>query len=1214
MASKEVSKYHQELFNHFGYNFGFVADLLEKYLEDHSSVSDYWQNFFDKITGNGNANTARAMKAETDTATTPTKSVRPAKPVHSFEFSDEDEIKVVTGVGAKIIENMDASLNIPTATSLRSISVKLLEENRRILNTHLQRINAGKISFTHIVAYAIVSALKKYPTINNSFAEIDGAPNIVNKPYINLGIAVDVTRKDGSRSLIVPNIKKAGKMNFLEFFEAYNSLISRVKAGRIEPSDFQGTTLTLTNPGGIGTVSSTPRLMLGQGCIIAVGAIDYPSEFKAMNPTSLASLGVGKVMNITSTYDHRIIQGAESGEFLKKIDSLLRGENNFYENIFNDLSIPQTPVSWGVDTTAKGQAFGEDRSVVEKQAQILALINMYRVRGHLIANLNPLSSKIEFQQELDPAFYGFTIWDYDRNFVTANLQGLESGTLREILDILHATYCEKIGVEYMHIQNPEEKAWLQSKMEPVQNKPGINLDLQMRIMDKLIIAEAFEHFLHTKFIGHKRFSLEGNETLIPVLDILLDEAGKANAREVILGMAHRGRLNVLSNIIGKKYVKIFSEFEDNTAPGSSQGTGDVKYHLGATGLYKTFSGNEISISVASNPSHLEWVNPVVEGIVRAKQTRGNDQERDAIIPLLIHGDAAFAGQGVVSETLNLSQLKGYRTGGTIHIIINNQIGFTTAPEDARSSPYATDVAKMVQSPIFHVNGDDPEASVWVTKLAFEYRQKFNKDVVIDLFGYRRHGHNEGDDPVYTQPLMYKKIKQHPSVKQIYQQKLIQDNILTADEIKAMDKVVYDKLDKSLKESKKHSNVFVPDRCLAIDWDEYRAGRKDKATAVPFSELSKVVKAVTTFPENFSLNPKLKKHIGKRKEFLTGNTHVDWAFGEALAFGSLLIEGVPVRLSGQDSARGTFSQRHLILTDMTNEREIIPHNHISDNQATIEPLDSFLSEAAVLGFEYGYSVSDPLALVIWEAQFGDFANGAQIIIDNFICSSEKKWQLPNNVVLLLPHGQEGQGPEHSSARLERFLILCAEDNMKVCYPTTPSQYFHLLRTQAHSSKEKPLVVMTPKSILRLPAARSTVNEFTEGTFREVIDDLDTPGNVEKIKRVLLTSGKVYYDLIRYRDINNIEDTAIVRVEQLYPFPANVIEQILKKYSNAKEVNWVQEEPKNMGAWYFMFPRLTEILSKGQKLKYIGRTESPSPASGSGKLHAQQQEELVKDAFK
>lgn len=1208
MSNIDVSKYHKNLFNHFGYNFGFVADLLEKYLEDPSSVSIYWQKYFSEITSgftNKSASTAPKIKTtkvqENKTRLTST-----------FETSKENQFELITGVGAKIIENMDASLQIPTATSLRIISVKLLEENRRIINQHLQRINLGKVSFTHIVAYAIVKAVKKFPGMNNSFVVIDSNPHIIKKPYVNIGLAVDITRKDGSRSLIVPNIKKAGLMNFFEFFTAYNNLIQKVRKGLIEPTDFQGTSITLTNPGVIGTISSTPRLMSGQGCIIAIGAIDYPAEFKAMNPTSLASLGIGKVMNVTSTYDHRIIQGAESGEFLRQLDNFILGEENFYKQIFSDLKIPQNPVGWGVDTSIKGSGKSEEITEVEKQAQILALINIYRVRGHLIANLNPLSNNPLFHQELDPSFYGFTIWDYDREFVTANLKGLETGTLRQIMDVLHETYCGKIGVEYMHIQHPEEKAWLQSKMEPVKNKPNFSPAFKKRIMEKLVIAEGFEHFLHTKFIGHKRFSLEGNETLIPVLDHLLAYAVDDGVKEIIIGMAHRGRLNVLSNIIGKSYEKIFSEFEDSSYPDSSQGTGDVKYHLGSTGKYTAFNSREITISVSPNPSHLEWVNPVVEGIVRAKQTRNNDNERKVIIPLLIHGDAAFAGQGVVAETLNLSQLKGYRTGGTIHVIINNQIGFTTTPDDARSSPYATDVAKMVQAPIFHINGDDPEAAVWMTQLAFEYRQKFNKDVVIDLIGYRRHGHNEGDDPVYTQPLMYKKIKEHQSVKEIYQEKLLNEKIFTLKEIKKLDDEIYDRLEKSLKDSKKQTVRFVPDRPLAISKAELKKIIMKGETKVPFENLATVVKGLTSFPDKFTINPKLKKHIAKRKEFLTGNARIDWAFGEALAFGSLLIEGIPVRLSGQDSARGTFSQRHLILTDINNETEIIPHNHIMNGQAKLEPLDSLLSEAAVLGFEFGYSAADPITLVMWEAQFGDFANSAQVIIDNFIVASYSKWSLPNNLALLLPHGHEGQGPEHSSARIERFLILCAEDNMYVCNPTTPAQYFHLLRRQIHSSVEKPLVVFTPKSLLRLPAARSIISEFTEENFNEVIDDY-TVKNKNSIEKIVLTSGKVYYDLIKQKEMNNISDTAIVRVEQFYPYPQNQITTILNSYKNAKKVNWVQEEPKNMGGWNFMFPRLFENISKNKIIKYVGRSESPSPAPGSAKIHVKQQEELLKNAF-
>lgn len=1215
MDKMDSTKYHKELFNHFGYNFGFVADLLDKYIEDNNSVPEYWQNYFRQLTGG---------KATPVTTVTTQKSAHGKKEVpativsDSFDIAPEDQVVQITGVGAKIIENMTGSLSIPTATSLRTISVKLLEENRAIINQHLKRFGRGKISFTHLIAYALVQAIKKYPNINNSFGVVKGKPSFIKKEYINLGIAVDIERKDGTRSLIVPNIKRAEEMDFSRFLDSYNELIEKAKKGKLEPPDFQNSTLTLTNPGGIGTVSSTPRLMNGQGCIIAVGAIDYPAEFKAMVPSALTSFGIGKVMNVTSTYDHRIIQGAESGAFLAYVDKLLLGEERFYDNVFSDLNIPQKAVGWDLDTLSKRFSKIENIEEIEKQARIVLLINMFRVRGHLIADINPLHPPKTFHQELDPANHGFTIWDYDRNFITGNLQGMRTGTLREILNILHQTYCEKIGVEFMHIQNPEEKLWLQTKMEPVKNKPSFNPDDKKRIMEKLIIAEAFEHFLHTKFIGHKRFSLEGSETLIPVLDSLLSLAANENVEEIFLGMAHRGRLNVLSNIIGKSYTNIFSEFEDELDPESPQGTGDVKYHLGASGNYKTKHGSEIKVSVASNPSHLEWVDPVVEGIIRAKQTRNNDTEKNKFVPVLIHGDAAFAGQGVVAETLNLSQLKGYRTGGTIHIIVNNQIGFTTAPEDARSSPYATDVAKMVQSPIFHVNGDDPEASLWVTQLAFEYRQKFKKDVVIDLIGYRRHGHNEGDDPVYTQPLMYKKIKEHPSVKEIYQDLLIRSGIMSDKEIESLDKNIYDLLEKALKETRKKGDKFKPDRPLAYSYEYYNNFPRSGETRVPLDLLEKVVKGITSFPQNFSLNPKLQKHIAKRKEFFTGKTMIDWAFAEALAFGTLLVEKRPVRLSGQDSARGTFSQRHLIFTDMNNEEEVNPHNSIEEGQAKIEALDSLLSEAAVLGFEYGYSISDPLALVIWEAQFGDFANSAQVIIDNFIVGSFTKWQLPNNLVMLLPHGQEGQGPEHSSARLERFLILCAEDNMYVCNPTTPAQYFHLLRRQVHrtiadsnGAMEKPLVVLTPKSLLRLPAARSPISDFTDGEFEEIIDDKIE--DKSEISTVILTSGKIYYELQNYREMNGIKNSAIVRIEQYYPLNEKLLSEIISSYPSATLIRWVQEEPKNMGAWSFLFPRLTNLLKENQKLVFTGRPESPSPASGSSRKHLAVQEEIIKMAF-
>jgi len=1212
MKNNIIEKYHDEIFEKFGINYGLVFDLLEKYEEDPDSISNEWKKYLDDLLKEEHNNGKNTSVKKTNFLNELKENGKDSLIEKKQEKNDLQNLELIAGVGAKIIENMDTSLSIPTATSQRNISVKLLEENRRLINQYFLRIGKKKVSFTHIVAFALVQALKKFPDLNNSFIISKDKPYLHRKELINLGLAVDVVRKNGSRSLMVPNIKDSEQMNFKEFVDGYNNLINKVKKGGIEPDDFLGTSISLTNPGSIGTVSSLPRLMKDQGCIVAIGAIDYPAEFKAMHSTALASLGIGKVMNMTSTYDHRIIQGAQSGEFLREIDSLLLGKDDFYKTLFEDLQIPQKPIEWGVDTTSVDHGFNHADEGTKKQAILLQLINMFRVRGHLIANLNPLSFDIAYHKELDPTYYGFTIWDYDRKFFTATLKGLETGTLREILDLLHQTYCTNIGIEYMHIQNPDEKEWLQEMMEPIRNSPEFNEGDKLRILEKLIIAEGFEHFLHTRFIGHKRFSLEGSETLIPVLDHLLTNASHKGIDEVFFGMAHRGRLNVLSNIIGKKYTKIFSEFEDNMDPESPQGTGDVKYHLGATGVYKNSNSQEIKVSLASNPSHLEFVNPVVEGIVRAKQTRTADMERNKNVSVLIHGDAAFAGQGIVAETLNLSQLKGYRTGGTIHIIINNQIGFTTSSEDSRSSVYATDIAKMLQAPILHVNGDDPEAAVWVTKIALEYRMRFNKDIVIDLFGYRRHGHNEGDDPVYTQPLMYKKIKTHPTVNQIYQNKLLQENTITEDKIKELDKSIYSQLDSSLEESKKESHIFVPGRPLAYSEEFYESKINSSCSlSVPKELIEKVIRGITRFPKNFELNPKLEKQIAKRTNILSGESKIDWALGEALAFGTLLLEGTDVRLSGQDSARGTFSQRHLVLTDMNDGSDYIPLNYMSDDQAKIEPLDSLLSENAVLGFEFGYSAADPLALVMWEAQFGDFANGAQVIIDNFIVNSEKKWGLPNNLVLLLPHGQEGQGPEHSSARIERFLTLCAEENIFVAYPTTPAQYFHLLRRQICNRIDKPLIVFTPKSLLRLPAAQSELTEITQGKFDEIIDDISTPDK-SKVRKLLLTSGKVYYDLLSYKKKEKLEDTAIIRVEQLYPFPDGKLKKIVDTYNDFRKIYYVQEEPKNMGIWNYIHPKLNEITID-KEIKYVGRDESPSPASGSSKLHFLNQEKLIQEAF-
>ena len=986
----------------------------------------------------------------------------------------------------------------------------------------------------------------------------------------------------------------------------------RARQNKIDPSDFAGTTITLTNPGTVGTVSSNPRLMLGQGAIIATGAISYPAEFHAMSASTIADLGISKVMTITSTYDHRIIQGAESGLFLKRVHELLLGAEGFYEEVFDHIRMPVKPAKWEADKDVQTSRGISDLDQIEKQARFLQLINMFRVRGHLLANLDPLTHAVPYHPELDSATYGFTVWDFDRTFITGGLGGLRTAKLKDTLEILHQTYCDKIGVEYRHIQSPEEKAWLQERMESTRNLPSFDRETRVHTLKNLIKAEKFEKYVHTKFVGHKRFSLEGSETLIPILDYLLHLCADDKVQEVVLGMAHRGRLNVLANIIGKPYRKIFSEFEGRIDPNSSQGSGDVKYHLGATGQFQTRNQKPVKVSVSPNPSHLEWVNPVVEGVVRAKQTHMPGQFNKNVMAVLIHGDAAFAGQGVVAETLNLSQLRGYKTRGTIHVIVNNQIGFTTTPDEARSSTYASDVAKMIQAPIFHVNGDDPEAALWVTQLAFEYRQLFEKDVVIDVFGYRRHGHNEGDEPGYTQPLMYKTIKEHPSVKTLYAKRLVTEKIMGDEEIEAMEGEVKAFMDQAFEASKSATEVLEPETPLAITLEQVQAVVPTHETRISEDLLRRVVEGCTRIPESFSIHPKLKAFIEHRKNLLTDDTaSVDWAYGEALAFGSLLLEGTPIRLSGEDVSRGTFSQRHLVLTDINTGNEYLPLNHMESDQATMESVDSLLSEAAVLGFEFGYSIADPLSLVLWEAQFGDFANVAQPMIDNFIVSSAAKWQLHSQLVMLLPHGHEGQGPEHSSARLERFLTLCGEENMIVCNLTTPAQYFHALRRQIKGATGKPLVIMTPKSLLRMPEARSRRIDFTEGKFEEIIDD--TSADKSLVRKVVLCSGKVYYDVLKYASEKGVKDVALVRLEQFYPFAEKRMKTVLASYAKATQVCWLQEEPKNMGAWRFLESRLKESLSTDQQLSYAGRSDSASPAPGSLSVHQRGQEGIIREAL-
>ena len=932
----------------FGSNKWFVLDLLDTYLKSPDMVSEDWQHFFNRITRKPNGHPAAG-----NSVGTPQVSIPMPKP------TEQDETILLKGVGQKIVQNMEYSLSIPTATSLRTIPVKLLEENRRTINQFLARNNGGKISFTHMIAWGLVKALQKFPNLNNAFTLVDGQPTMLRRSYINLGIAVDLPKADGSRSLIVPNIKGAEQMNFREFVDEYNDIIRRSRDKKIEPADFMGTTLSLTNPGTVGTVSSNPRLMLGQGAIIATGSIDYPAEFQAMAPSTISTLGLSKVLNVTSTYDHRIIQGAESGLFLQYLHKLLLDEDDFYENIFRDMSIPLKPIIWQDDL--KPRAFGGAGRMerIEKEARVLELVRLYRVRGHLMANLDPLGFKGKLHHpELDPSSYGFTIWDLDRTFISLGLSGDDTLSLKEILDILQQTYCNKIGVEYMHIQDPDEKTWLQQKMEPSRNTANFDAEWKKRILEKLATAESFERFLQTKYPGHKRFSLEGSETIVPVLDYITNLAAEEDVEEIVLGMSHRGRLNVLANIIGKSRTKMFSEFSGDIDQESVQGSGDVKYHLGADGIYKTVSGRRIKIGVAPNPSHLEWVNPVVEGIVRSKQTQLGDKTRSQVIPVLLHGDAAFAGQGIVPETVNLSQLKGYRTGGTIHIIVNNQIGFTTSPTEARSTEYATDVAKMVQAPIFHVNGDDVEASLWVAQLAYEYRQRFKKDVVIDVLGYRRHGHNEGDEPSFTQPLMYKKIKVHPSVTTIYTEQLIKSGAITKAEAQAILDKIHADLEAAF-EAAKHTESKPPEKRIM----KPELGTQPIKPATE-EMLNQIIGTISAVPDNFEPHEKLRKLVESRAKLIEEEVPMDWAFAEALALGTILLEGISIRFSGEDISRGTFSQRHMALTDMNNAAEVILLNQLAGTTARVEAVDSLLSEGAVLGFEFGYATSHPNTLVLW----------------------------------------------------------------------------------------------------------------------------------------------------------------------------------------------------------------------------------------------------------
>ncbi len=1195
----------------FGVNAGLVDELYERYLADPASVADSWRDFFEDYKPEPPARPGPpAGGPETPAADRP--GARAAgRPKGAPVLSDGDRVELLRGAAARVAENMTASLTVPTATSTRVVPARLLEVNRQAVNRHLGRVGSTKVSYTHLIGYAVVRALEFVPAMKSTYLDDEGGPKVVHHAGVGLGLAVDVVRSDGSRRLLVPVIRDADALDFVAFHAAYEDALRRVRSGRVTPEDFSGALLTLTNPGTLGTVASVPRLLAGQSAIIGVGAVGYPAEFGGADPRTLGELGVSKTVTLTSTYDHRVIQGSESGLFLGRVHELLLGADGFYDDVFRSLGVPYEAVEWRTDSTPL------DRTDVRevKQVHVMRLINTYRVRGHLIADLDPLGLKEpQTHPELDPATLGLTIWDLEREFFVDNLAGRDRMTLDEILGVLGDAYCRRLGVEYMHMSDPDQKRWIQ---EAVEGRP-LPLDTadQLWILDRLNAAEAFERFLHTKYVGHKRFGLEGAESLIPLLEELLDCAAAAGCVEAVMGMAHRGRLNVLANVVGKPLAQIFREFEGDLDPATTQGSGDVQYHVGAAGKFVGRHDRTLPVLLASNPSHLEAVDPVVEGMVRARQDLLGAHRSSTVVAVLIHGDAAFAGQGVVAETLNLSALRGYRVGGTVHIVVNNQLGFTTGPAEARSSVYPTDVAKMVQAPIFHVNGDDPEACVRAARLAFAFRQAFHKDVVIDMVCYRRHGHNEGDDPSYTQPLMYRRIESRRSVRKLYTETLVRRGDITGEEAERALEDFLARMQTAFDETR-HASVPPAER-PATPARPAVVSSPSTPTGVEPAALDRIVDVLGRPPEGFTVHPKLLRQLEARQQLYAEGV-VDWSLGETLSMGSLLLEGTDVRLSGQDTRRGTLSQRHAVVVDYETGREWIPLEGLGAGQGHPWLYDSTLSEYAALGFEYGYSTAHPGALVLWEAQFGDFANGAQVIIDQFVAAAQDKWGQPSGLVLLLPHGFEGQGPEHSSARVERFLTLCAGNNLQVANPTTAAQYFHLLRRQARMEPRRPLVVLTPKSLLRARSARSALADLTTGGFSEVLDDPTLPDGAS-VRRVVLASGKVAHEALVRRDERGAP-VAVMRLEQLAPWPAARLAEVLGRYPGA-ELVWLQEEPENMGPWRFVQARTRETdLRSGRsadgaadpsEIRPVTRPASPSPASGSSTTHQREQAQLLERA--
>jgi multifunctional 2-oxoglutarate metabolism enzyme len=1137
--------------------------------------------------------------------------------------------QLIKGSGAALARYMDQSRSTPTATSFRTLTVTVLDQRRKQLKEAGQRV-----SFTHLIAYAIARVgTDEMPVMANHFAEQDGKPYRYDDGAVNLGLAVDVEKKDGSRTLMVPVIRDAGRHSFRDFLEAYNALVEKARTNTLTADDLSGGNLTLTNPGGIGTIASVPRLMVGQGTIVATGSIAYPVGLERVGPL----IGAEKVMTMTSTYDHRIIQGAESGRFLQRIEALLHGGESFYEKVFADLGVelpalPAPPEPQLSAAEGKAPSNGSGTPIVDRRKSELdeelmqavqaavSLLKAHRTHGHLAARLDPLGREPESDPALDPAPLGLTPELMEKIPAHILRMYVPGDTLAEALPHLRETYCGTIAYEIEHIASNRQRLWLREAIESGSFRRPLTADEQKALLKRLTEVDAFERFMHKAYLGQKQFSVEGLDMTVPMIDELTQLSATRGAREVVIGMAHRGRLNVLAHNLGRPYATIFAEFEGSstlepitTLP--QGGTGDVKYHHGAQGSYQLPGGESIIVRLESNPSHLEFVGPVASGAARAAQTTRQGphahQDTNAAIPIILHGDAAFPGQGVVAETLNLQALDGYTVGGTFHIIQNNQVGFTTDADDARSTTMASDLAKGFDVPIIHVNADDVAACISAVRLAFAFRQEFGHDVLIDLIGYRRFGHNEADEPAYTQPEMYQVVKKHPSVRELFARQLVEQGVVTERESTEMTDVVWSVLADSHAELKER---IAAAKSLEHATGEYQLDRTpspEVKTAVPHDRLQVLNEELLAVPDGFTVHPKLVKQLEQRREAVESGSGIVWAHAESLAFASLLTEGIPIRLTGQDTERGTFSQRHLVLHDPKTGQEHCAMQHLPGSLAPMELHNSPLSEMACVGFEYGYSQEGPETLVLWEAQFGDFVNGAQVIIDQFIVSGLAKWGQTSRLTLLLPHAYEGSGPEHSSARLERFLQLAAEGNIRVANPTTPGQYFHLLRRQARIAKQRPLVVMTPKSLLRLPQAASTLSELTEGRFQPVLaDPLADP---EQVTRLVLCTGKIYYDLLADPGRENNAGVAIGRVELLYPFPQSELTELIASYPKLTEVVWVQEEPRNMGARAFMSPRLLQVLPEALQFGYIGRPERAASGEGYPIAHATEQRRIVSTAL-